>query len=171
MRLDPWLASAALSLVLAGGCGDKELEDDTGDGDGAVDTAADDTGSTGGDDTGSTGLPADLSDCQAEDGDSYEVNSISLAGDELTVSVSYSGGCADHDFALCWPDQSFMESAPVQVGLELFHDGHGDPCEAYPTEERTFDLSPLKAEWQAAYGGGSGEIVIRLGGESVSYTF
>ncbi len=61
--------------------------------------------------------------------------------------MSYSGGCETHSFRLCWPEPSFMESEPVQTNLEIIHDGPPDPCDAYPTEVVSFDLSPLKAAW------------------------
>lgn len=178
MRLDPWLtrssstaglAATTLCAVLALGCGDKE-GGDTGDGGGTGGGATDDTAASS-DDTGGGSLPDALSECEAEDGAATEVNYLTVSGDELTVNLSYSGGCTDHDFVLCWPDQAFMESEPVQVDLELFHESYGDTCEAYPTEDRTFDLTPLKAAWQTSYGATSGEIVMHLGGESVTYRF
>lgn len=115
----------------------------------------------------SAGLP----DCRTEDGDPFEVAAATVAGDTLTVSVSYGGGCEAHDFALCWPDGTFMESAPVQVDLDLWHDGHDDPCDAYLSEDRALDLTPLKLAWQVAYHATSGTIVIHVNDQTVSYSF
>ena len=109
--------------------------------------------------------------CHTSDGDSFTVDSVAVEGDELVVSLGYSGGCEAHDFTLCWPDQTFMESHPVQVSLELFHDAHHDTCEAWITEERRFSLMPLQAAYAASYGSKVGTIVIHVAGTTASWTF
>jgi hypothetical protein len=109
-------------------------------------------------------------DCRAEAGDPYEVGGIVVDGDTLVVTVSYSGGCEEHTFTPCF-DGAFAESDPVQATLELFHDDHGDTCEAYPTVDVPVDLAPLKAYWQASYGTSSGTITIHLDGQTATYTF
>ena len=114
---------------------------------------------------------AGLPDCHASDGFATEVASASVTGDTLTLTVSYGGGCETHEFALCWPDGAFMESDPVQVALELWHGGPPDACDAWITEDRTFDLTPLKEAWQAAYQQTSGTIVVHVAGQTVDYTF
>lgn len=126
------------------------------------------------DDTASsddTGPGAHLGTCEAEDGHGTTINSVAVSGDTLQVNVSYGGGCEEHFFTLCWPDQSFMESDPVQVNLELLHTGPMDACDAWLTEDLSFDLEPLKTAWQSGYGGGSGTITVHLGGQTVTYTF
>jgi hypothetical protein len=127
---------------------------------------------------GEAPTPSAYSDCRAEDGDDYDIGSLEdqqapvrVEDDTLFVTVGHSGGCETHDFQICWPDQMFMESAPVQVSLELWHDAHGDGCEAYLTEELAFDLAPLRDAWHDAYGAGPGTITIHVGGETVDYTF
>ena len=45
--------------------------------------------------------------------DGYVLNAASVAGDTLTVSVSYGGGCETHAFTLVI-SASFIESSPVQ---------------------------------------------------------
>ncbi|HCH63437.1 MAG TPA: hypothetical protein DFR83_11570 [Deltaproteobacteria bacterium] len=89
----------------------------------------------------------------------------------LMVDVSYGGGCETHSFALCWPDQSFMESAPVQVSLELLHTGPRDDCDAWITETLDLDLSPMADAWRESYGAESGEMIVYLGGFSTRYSF
>ena len=109
--------------------------------------------------------------CQASDGDSFTVDDVTIEGDELVVGVGYSGGCETHDFTLCWPDQTFMESNPVQVALELFHDAHHDTCEAGIIEDRHFSLFPLRAAYADAYGAKKGTIVIHVAGSSLLWMF
>jgi hypothetical protein len=150
------LLALVLPLTLVA-CLSKD-EDDDGD-----DTAADDTGDV-------TELPADFSDCRAADGDTTDLANAAVSGDTLTIEASYGGGCEVHDFAVCW-DQSFAESDPVQVWLEVWHDANGDSCEAYETRTLSFDLTPLKEAWQSGYQAESGTITIHIGSESVTYTF
>lgn len=158
-----WTAMLALPLSVGlVACLDKDEDDDGGD-----DTASgDDTGGGGGD----TILPDDFSDCSASDGDSTDLANAAISGDTLTIEASYSGGCELHDFAVCW-DQSFAESAPVQVWLEIWHDANGDACEAYETQTLSFDLTPLKEAYQSGYQTNSGEITIHIGSDSLSYSF
>lgn len=125
-------------------------------------------------------VPEALSDCQAADGDSYSYGGFdtgtsggaSIDGDTLSVDVSYGGGCEEHEWVLCWPDQSFQESDPVQATLDIWHGIDSDTvCDAYLSETLTFDLAPLKAQYQEGYQTESGTIIIHIGDEAVEYTF
>ncbi|HVJ15666.1 MAG TPA: hypothetical protein VM686_09495 [Polyangiaceae bacterium] len=70
-------------------------------------------------------------------------------GDLLEIEIAHGGGCADHEYSLCYTH--FLESSPVQTELILLHDANGDTCEAYLTATLTFDLSPLAAKYEAGY--------------------
>jgi hypothetical protein len=87
------------------------------------------------------------------------------------MQVSYGGGCESHFFELCWPEPEFMESAPVQVSLELLHTGEEDFCDAWMTERIDLDVTPMADAWRAAYGGSSGEMILNIQGHSTLYTF
>ena len=50
-----------------------------------------------------------------------------LEGDSLRVTVSYSGGCSEHSFAVA--------SSLAGTELWLRHDANGDSCEAYLTQD------------------------------------
>lgn len=115
--------------------------------------------------------PETLSACHADEGDETRIQDAAIEGDELVLLLGYGGGCESHDFVLCWPDQAFAESAPVQAFLELWHDAHGDPCDAWLEEERRFDLRPLAESWAEAYGSTSGTIVVHIGDFSLDYSF
>lgn len=93
--------------------------------------------------------------------DDYALEAAAVAGDTLKVTLSYSGGCRTHRFTLV-AAESFLESDPVQLGVAIAHDADGDPCEAYPTEVLHFILDPIKARYRAAYGPGTGTIVLGL---------
>lgn len=98
-----------------------------------------------------------------EPADPLDVVAAAVVGDSLEVTVAYSGGCTEHVFRYCW-DGSFLESNPVQVPTSISHDGMLDPCDAYPSEMVSFDLLPLKADYEAAYGAGPATIEINLAG-------
>ena len=93
--------------------------------------------------------------------DPFEINSAVIQDDTLKISVSYSGGCETHIFTLVSSDV-FLESFPVQLMVSIAHNANDDSCEAYPTEDYSFDLTPIKTMYQKAYQQDAGTIVIRL---------
>ena len=95
--------------------------------------------------------------------DDYVLNSATIAGDTLTVSVSYSGGCRAHVFTLVIA-ASFVDSSPVRLPAELRHDANGDTCEAFPTESYAFDLALVRARYRAIYGPGAGRVALEIDG-------
>jgi len=124
--------------------------------------------------------PPPFSDCLIEDGDaivpstgdSYDIeDGAQIKGDTLHVTVGYGGGCEAHEFSICWPDASFLESDPVQANLTLFHNANGDSCEAYLSEEIELDLTPLRLAYEDSYGTSEGTIVINFDEEQIPYTF
>ena len=82
--------------------------------------------------------------------DDFVFNYVELTGDILEISVSYGGGCEEHDFDLIF-DGLFLESYPVIAPTLLSHDSHDDPCEAWITEILFFDLTPLKEYYFQCY--------------------
>ena len=128
------------------------------------DTSGGSTGDTSGDEPGFDPSSDAVQIC--EEGfadDPVEIEVSGVKGDVLFLTVGYSGGCATHEFGLCW-DGAFAESEPVQVWLKLGHDAKGDACEAYITEPMQLDLSPLKEAWIAAYKQDHGTINVHLAG-------
>ena len=93
--------------------------------------------------------------------DAFELNAAKIAGDTLAVTVSYGGGCRDHQFTLVAAG-AFMESDPVQLNVALAHNANDDPCERWVTEGYFFSLAPIKALYQKAYQQDSGVIVLQL---------
>ena len=93
--------------------------------------------------------------------DEFALNTATIEGDILKVNLSYSGGCEAHEFTLIASD-SFLESLPVQLPIYIAHNANGDACEAYPTEEYRFDLTPIKTMYQDAYRQDAGTIIFRL---------
>ena len=107
--------------------------------------------------------------------DPFDLNAADVSGEILTIKVSFSGGCRYHEFVLT-AATFFLESDPVQLPMALTHDDNGDTCEAYPTENRRFDLSPIKERYRSAYGLDSGSIRLILhpapnSGQPLAYEF
>jgi hypothetical protein len=86
--------------------------------------------------------------------DPYAVEEASVVGGFLRAKVSYGGGCSRHEFhGVAWGE--WAGSDPVQIGVFLSHDSFGDPCLSVITEERYFDLEPLKRAYQQRFGAAS----------------
>ena len=99
--------------------------------------------------------------------DSYVLNAVKVAGDILTLNVSYSGGCEEHVFTLV-TSGLFVEAESVQLAALLAHDANEDSCEAWITETYTFDLRVIKKLYQQEYQQDMGAVVLLLGGIGIS---
>lgn len=99
-----------------------------------------------------------------EDIDTGEDRTPILEENTLTLTVSYGGGCRDHDFTLvaAMIANEECDLPPVVLDVFLAHDDHDDPCEAYPTDRYDFDLTPIKEMYQDACGEDAGAVDLRL---------
>ena len=93
--------------------------------------------------------------------DEYALNSATITDDTLNISVSYGGGCEDHQLTLV-VSETFLESFPVQLHTSLAHNANEDPCEAWLTETYRFDLTPIKKMYQEAYRQKAGTLILRF---------
>ena len=91
------------------------------------------------------------------------IEKVALEGNILTIKVSYSGGCKDHEFELVG-NKMITKSLPPKRGIFLYHNGNGDHCREHVTEELQFDITVFAYLDQ--------EILIRLQGWEpyISYT-
>ena len=101
--------------------------------------------------------------------DPFTLSGVSLQGDELTLQVSYGGGCEEHGFKL-YMQPVFAESNPVRASLYLSHNAHDDACEAWITEELTFDLRRVAELYYEQYGGYD-DIILEVFGYSTSWPY
>ena len=72
---------------------------------------------------------------------------VRIEGDILYAPVAYGGGCEEHHFNLYADSDAELiceNDQPCPQTLHLIHSGEPDMCEAYISEERAFDLTPLK---------------------------
>jgi hypothetical protein len=127
-----------------------------------------DDGADGKADAGRVVVPVTLDACASEAKDGYELANGRLSGNRMLVDVKYTGGCAEHTFKVCW-DGTFLESLPVQTGLTLHHDGHGDACESFGTKPLSIDLTTLGSAYKAMYQTTTGEALISLDEVRVNY--
>ena len=95
--------------------------------------------------------------------DPFVLNDAAILDDTLTLSLSYAGGCRQHEFTLV-ASEVFLESFPVQLRVAIAHDANGDSCEAWLTQDYEFDLTLLRDRYRQAYGDGPGRIVLLLDG-------
>lgn len=94
--------------------------------------------------------------------DSVDINEFHIQGPILRLDVGYGGGCARHDFAVCFRP---ILTAPVfdEQELVLVHDAHGDNCDAYIQETRLFDVTPMGGAYMTETGADGGFITTQYG--------
>ncbi|MDA8137285.1 MAG: hypothetical protein M0036_01425 [Desulfobacteraceae bacterium] len=91
----------------------------------------------------------------------YAIENAKINGDTLLLTVSYTGGCEDHQFELIALND-FLESKPVQVDLLLTHDANKDACKTLVKEELKFSLASIKEEYRIAFRTETGSLNLRL---------
>ena len=83
----------------------------------------------------------------------FVLDSVRIAGDVITLTIEYGGGCNEHEFELHMSPSAFMESMPVQANLFLRHVDFDDPCRAWFRRSISFDLRPVAQQYEISYGG------------------
>lgn len=78
-------------------------------------------------------------------GTPFELKEARFVGNEIELTVAYSGGCMEHGFRLL-ADEVVALSYPPQLGVHVIHDDPGDDCEAYITQTLRVDASTL-VQW------------------------
>jgi len=96
----------------------------------------------------------------------YSTDAVGIAdarvvGGVLEVDVTYSGGCTTHDLdAVAWTP--WTDSTPVQVGIAVTHDAHGDSCEAAVQRTLLFDLEALRVAYVGRFFDGPATLLLRV---------
>lgn len=96
--------------------------------------------------------------------DMFDMVKTSIEGNILTIEVSYSGGCNEHEFKLYF-DGSYKKSLPPKADFMLTHDNKGDACRSIVDKTLKFDIS------KAQYVGGKEMMVTVEGFQEMSYTY
>lgn len=94
-------------------------------------------------------------------GSMYNVDSIKVTNDTLSVFVNYSGGCKEHSFEL-YSNGMYAKSLPPQLSLCLRHTGNGDACRKLIMQELKFNINNLKYP-------GKNTVVLKLGDKKATY--
>lgn len=100
-----------------------------------------------------------------ENSDPITIEKVSIKGNEMTIDVSYSGGCKDHTFELIG-SQMVAKSMPPIRAIKLVHTGNEDNCRALIMRTLVFDISALA--YQQVEGN---EIFLTLNDERYKYVF
>ena len=86
------------------------------------------------------------------------IKAVSLDGDIMSVTVSYSGGCEAHAFEL-YSNQRYMKSLPPQLNLFLVHERNGDMCRELIEQTLKFDIKGARYS-------GNGSVKLMVNGNS-----
>jgi hypothetical protein len=89
----------------------------------------------------------------------------------LFLTVTYSGGCKKHNFELVAWNYFIIKPNEIQANILLSHDSNSDFCKSIIKKELSFDLSPLKSEYQKFFQSTSGTIALLLDNLKVRYEF
>lgn len=89
----------------------------------------------------------------------------------LFLTVTYSGGCKEHNFQLVAWNYFVIKPNEIQANILLSHDSNFDFCKSIINREISFDLSPLKSEYQKFFQSSSGTIALLLDDLKVRYEF
>jgi hypothetical protein len=93
-----------------------------------------------------------------------DIIKTTIEGNILTIVVSYSGGCAEHEFKLYF-DGNYKKSLPPKVDFILTHDNKGDACRSIVEKTLKFDIT------KSQYTGGKEMMVTVEGSEEMKYLY
>lgn len=88
-------------------------------------------------------------------GGAYNIDSLQINADILSVFVNYSGGCKEHSFEL-YSRGMYGKSLPPQLSLCLRHNNNGDACNDLVQQELKFNIVKLKYS-------GKNTLILKLG--------
>lgn len=74
--------------------------------------------------------------------DPVNIEGLSINGNVIALKVSFSGGCEEHEFKLVGLS-AISKSIPPQRQVRLSHNGNGDNCREFITEEIFFNIYEL----------------------------
>jgi len=95
------------------------------------------------------------------------INEVKIKGNQITLVVQYSGGCADHNFQLIG-SEFLSKSLPPIRQVVLVHQSNGDLCKMLKTDTLCFGISDLAYNKESG-----GEVLFNLNGwnESIHYVY
>jgi len=76
------------------------------------------------------------------EGDSFTIKESKREGDNLQITLTYSGGCKDHIFEIIWDGIVYTDN-PCKMNFLIIHRGNFDNCEALITDTVNINLKKL----------------------------
>jgi hypothetical protein len=76
-------------------------------------------------------------------GAAYNIDSLKINGDILSLFINYSGSCKEHSFEL-YSKGMFAKSLPPQLSLCLRHNSNDDACRELINKELKFNIINLR---------------------------
>ena len=92
-------------------------------------------------------------------GASFNVDSLAIAGDVLSIFVNYTGVCKEHTFEL-YSNKMYAKSLPPQLILYLKHINNEDGCRRLITQELKFNISAVKY---------TNSLILKVANKSIKY--
>tara|TARA_R110002072_G_scaffold302668_1_gene487149 strand:- start:2760 stop:3260 length:501 start_codon:yes stop_codon:yes gene_type:complete len=74
--------------------------------------------------------------------DAFDIQDVTIKGNTLLLTITYSGGCADHKFEFIG-SSVIMKSLPPIRSVRLIHDAADDACESLVTRIIEVDLKNI----------------------------
>lgn len=81
-------------------------------------------------------------------GKTYRIKSFSIAGDVLSIDITYRGGCGKHTFEL-YSNGFLKKSLPPQIDVYLEHVKENETCSDEIKQTLKFNISALKKSGNA----------------------
>lgn len=103
--------------------------------------------------------------------DDYDFVKASICNDVLKLTITYGGGCNDHDFDLL-VSPVIIKTKPPQMGIVLAHNSNDDLCKALLGQELLFNFTSIDSLAQS-HGGGEFDILLahKSRVDTISHTF
>lgn len=73
----------------------------------------------------------------------FNIDEKHITDDVLTLEITFSGGCKEHNFEL-YSTPPILYSNPPGTETYLIHDGNGDACRTLVHETLQYDISPVQ---------------------------
>ncbi len=73
----------------------------------------------------------------------FNIDNIRVNGDQLNITVNYSGGCETHHFQLI-SNRGYMKTHPPKLRLYLKHGPHTDSCRELVKKDLVYDIKAIQ---------------------------
>jgi len=90
-------------------------------------------------------------------GDSYQIQKAIIEDDQLWLTLTYGGGCEEHQFQMLFNNAYSEGETGKSIQLTLHHNSNNDRCRSIVTQNLRFDLKSLQTQ-------DTKELAIRLSG-------